>query len=150
LTSAPRLRLQLGSSRRLAAGIVGAHAAAGLCAGVPWAPRSLAAAIFLLFLLLGTLLAWRIALLGANRSPAQVELGPDGGCELTLRNGTQVRIAPGARHVTRYWVALPCDMLPGGALLVVGGMLAPDDFRRLRLWALWIRGSDRRRPPSPV
>ena len=113
------------------------HAAAGLCAGLPWAGLPLAAAIFLMFLLLGVAVAWRVALLRSGRSPAHLELAPDGGFELELRDGTLVRGGPGPRHVTRYWVALRCGRPAGGAVLVVADMLPADAFRRLRLWALW-------------
>ena len=137
MTSSTRLRLQLGPSRRLATAIVCLHATAGLCAGLPWAGPALAAAIFLMFLLFGALVSWRIALLRAGRSPARIELAPDGGLMLELQDGTVVPGRPGPRHVTRHWVALRCGNAPGGAILVVADMLPADAFRRLRLWALW-------------
>jgi hypothetical protein len=43
------------------------------------------------------------------------------------------------RYVTRYVVALPLGRPLSRTLLVTADMLGREEFRRLRLWALWNR-----------
>jgi len=49
-----------------------------------------------------------------------------------------VRAELGAsRHVSRFMVALPVRRPMRRTVLVTSGMLPAEEFRRLRLWALW-------------
>ncbi len=123
------------------------HAAAGLCvfAVLPGAAGGLLAAALLA---LGAAAAWSRALLGSAASVRGIEL--DGaGIALELASGERV-VAELAerRYVTRFVVALPVRR-PRRTVLVTRGMLAPDSFRALRLWALWgkvPRGAAEQRP----
>jgi hypothetical protein len=132
-------RLELIPSRALAAAIVLAHLAAAACmltVLTGWPAVALAA----LFLMLGGIAAWDRALLRAPRSPRQIEVHPDGGAKCLFANGESTDLGPECvRAVTRYWVALRMRTLRRRSLFIASGMLAPDDFRRLRLWALWGR-----------
>ena len=132
------LRLQLAPSRPLAALIVLAHgAAAAAVYTLIKGPLGVAASIG--FVALGAAAAWSRALLAAGNSVRAIELG---GAEpvFELANGERVAVAVAARrYVTRYLVALP---LGGGlrrTLVVTADMLGREEFRRLRLWALWNR-----------
>ena len=111
------------------------HAAAGVCvvAVLPGAAGGLLAAALLA---LGAAAAWSRALLASAASVRGIELdGP--GIAVKLASGERV-VAELAerRYVTRFVVALPVRR-PRGTILVTRGMLAPDSFRALRLWALW-------------
>ena len=46
---------------------------------------------------------------------------------------------PPRRYVSRHVVVVPLAGPQRRTVLVTGGMLAPEAFRRLRLWALWGR-----------
>jgi hypothetical protein len=132
------LRLQLKPSRRLAALIVLAHAAAAaaLCLLVQ-GPLGAAAAAG--FLALGAAAAWSRALLAAPSSVRAIELGA-AEAVFELANGARVAAPVAARrYVTRHLVALPLGGELGRTLLVTADMLGPQEFRRLRLWALWNR-----------
>lgn len=55
-----------------------------------------------------------------------------------LRSGATLEAGKDApRHVTRLWVIVPAGRAPTRRLLVTADMLAPEEFRRLRVWALW-------------
>jgi hypothetical protein len=76
-------------------------------------------------LALGLAAAWSRALL---RGPGAVRL-------LELAEAPPLAAAR-RRYVSRWLVTLP---LGSRTLLVTADMLAPREFRRLRLWALWGR-----------
>jgi hypothetical protein len=127
-------RLALLPSRFLAAVILGLHlvAAACLLAAVPgWAGPALAAALAAL----GLAAAWSRALLRSPRSPRALVLGD--GLKVELLSGRTCAGELGsARHVSRFMVTLP---LGRRTFLVSRDMLGAEEFRRLRLWALWGR-----------
>ena len=126
-------RLALSPSWFLAAVILGLHgaAAAALLVAVPgWAGTALAA----LLICLGAAAAWSRALLRAPRSPRALVLGER--LEVQFVDGTTVAAERGSPHVSRFMVTLPMGRR---TLLVTRDMLGEDQFRRLRLWALWGR-----------
>ena len=130
------LRLELRPSRTFAAAILVAHAAAAVAAYV--AITGLVAALLAgLLVLLGLASAWSRALLAASGSVRIIEIG---GTEpaIELARGQRVH-AVGAprRYVTRYLVVLPIAAPFRTTLLVTADMLSREEFRRLRLWALW-------------
>jgi hypothetical protein len=132
------LRLQLAPSRPLAALIVLAHAAAGAAVyGLIKGPLGVALAIA--FVALGAAAAWSRAMLAAGSSVRAIELGgPEPVFELA--NGARLAAPVAARrYVTRYLVALPLGGELRRTLLVSADMLGAEEFRRLRLWALWNR-----------
>jgi len=132
------LRLQLAPSRPLAALIVLAHgAAAAAVYALIKGPLGVAACIG--FVALGAAAAWSRALLAAGKSVRAIELG---GADpvFELANGERVAAPVAARrYVTRYLVALPLGGELRRTLLVTADMLGREEFRRLRLWALWNR-----------
>ena len=130
------LRLELRPSRALAAAIVVAHAAAAIAAYLT-IPGTMAALLAGLLLMLGLTTAWSRALLASRGSVRTLEVG-----------GTQamVELASGERfpaevarrrYVTRFLVALPLTHPGRRTLLVTADMLGREEFRRLRIWALW-------------
>jgi hypothetical protein len=128
-------RFALNPSWFLATAIIGLHAAAAaavLVAMPGWPALALAAALAAL----GLAAAWSRALLRAPQSPRALVLGLDR-IEVEMANG-QTRSAPrGANpHVSRYMVTLP---LQRRTILVSRDMLGGEEFRRVRLWALWGR-----------
>jgi len=136
------LRLELAPSRRLAAAIVAAHAAAA--AAVLTVLDGFAGVFLALALLaLGAAAAWSRALLRARASVRSIELG--GALPVFhLASGEALPAAVGARrYVSRLLVTLPVGaphFSPWGrTLLVSADMLRPEEFRRLRIWALWDR-----------
>ena len=132
------LRLQLVASRPLAAFIVIAHvtAAAAVYALIN-GPLGAAAAIG--FVALGVAAAWSRALLAAGHSVRAIELGAAEAL-FELANGARVAAPVAARrYVTRHLVALPLGGELRRTLLVTADMLGQEEFRRLRLWALWNR-----------
>ncbi|HET7365709.1 MAG TPA: protein YgfX [Burkholderiales bacterium] len=132
------LRLQLAPSRPLAALIVLAHAAAAAAVyALIKGPLGVAASIG--FVALGAAAAWSRALLAASNCVRAIELG---GAEpvFELANGERIAAPVAARrYVTRYVVALPLGGKLRRTLLVSADMLGAEEFRRLRLWALWNR-----------
>ena len=57
---------------------------------------------------------------------------------LELRNGRRVAAELGPqRHVSRFMVTLPVRRPMRRTILVAADMLRGEEFRRLRLWALW-------------
>ena len=132
------LRLELKPSRPLAAAIVAAHGAAGVAAYIAM-PGALAAFLGTLLLVLGLATAWGRALLAASSSIKAVEIGgAQPAIELASGERLAAELAP-RRYVTRYLVALPLVAPFRRTLLVTADMLDPEEFRRLRIWALWNR-----------
>ena len=130
------LRLELKPSRTFAAAIIVAHAAAAVAAYV--AITGLMAALLAgMLLLLGLASAWSRALLAASGSVRVLEIGgAEPAVELAGGERFHVAVAP-RRYVTRYLVALPLTRPFRRTLLVTADMLSREEFRRLRLWALW-------------
>jgi hypothetical protein len=115
-----------------------AHAAAAAAAYVVL-PGIAGAALAVAFLALGLAAAWSRALLRAASSVRAIEIG---GATPVFRlvDGSEVAAPVGARrYVTRYVVALPLARPLRRTLLVTADMLGGEEFRRLRLWALWNR-----------
>ena len=128
-------RLALLPSWFLAAAIVGLHAAAAaaLLVAMPGWP---AAALALALVALGLAAAWSRALLRSPLSPRILVLS-EKGIELETANG-RTFTAPRADggHVSRFMVTVP---VRGRTILVTRDMIGGEEFRRLRLWALWGR-----------
>ena len=127
-------RLVLLPSRSLAAAILGLHIAAAGCVRLAlpgWGGIALAAVL----LAVGLLAVRSRALLGAATSPRALVLGDR--LEVELLNGTTLGAehTPGG-HVGRLLVTLPVEKR---TLLITRDMLGEEEFRRLRLWALWGR-----------
>jgi hypothetical protein len=125
-------RLELSPSWILASAIVALHAvaAASVLAVLPGLPGAALAAAFLA---LGLAAAWSRALLRSKASVRALELS---GSQITveLRSGQKFRAElAGARHISRFLVTLPLRR----TILVSRDMLNGEEFRRLRLWALW-------------
>ena len=131
------LRLDLRASRALAASLVLAHglAAGSLLLFVPGAPG---AALAALVVALGVAVTWDRALLRGRDAVRALELGADGAVTLELGDGRRPQgLASGRRNVGRGWVILSLPGMPRRSVVVLRDMLAPAEFRRLRLWALW-------------
>jgi len=129
-------RLELSPSWILAGAMVVLHAAAAasLLVAVPGAMGYLLAAACLA---LGLAAAWGRALLGSRASVRALILS-ENEIALELKDGRRVPAELGARrHVSRFMVTLPLRRPVRRTVLVSRDMLAPDEFRRLRLWALW-------------
>jgi hypothetical protein len=128
-------RLELSRSWILAAVILALHgaAAASLVAVVPgWAGAALGAA----FTLLGLAAAWARALHGSSASVRALEIGD--ALVVELKDGRRLAAELGAsRHVSRFMVTLPVSRPVRRTILVTRDMLGEEEFRRLRLWALW-------------
>jgi hypothetical protein len=141
LSAAPALRLELRASRLMAAALFSLHlaAAASLAAVLPAAAGAGVAA---LVVLLGATTVWNQALLRGKRSVRSLELGEGASAVVQLGDGRHFTATVHARrNVSRWWVTLP---LQGGSrriVVVARDMLPEDEFRRLRLWALWGRVS---------
>ena len=135
------LRLELKPSRRLAAAIIAAHAAAAAAAYIA-VPGAATALLSGLLLVLGIAAAWSRALLAAPASIRAIEVGAQTAIELASGERLGAEVAA-RRYVTRYLVALPLHIPSRGpsrrTLLVTADMLDPEEFRRLRIWALWNR-----------
>jgi hypothetical protein len=128
-------RLELSRSWILAAVILALHcaAAASLVAVMPgWAGAALGAA----FMLLGLAAAWARALHGSSASVRALEIGD--ALVVELQDGRRLAAELGAsRHVSRFMVTLPVSRPVRRTILVTRDMLGDEEFRRLRLWALW-------------
>jgi hypothetical protein len=138
------LRLELSPSRPLALAIVVVHAGAAACVAATL-PGLAGALLAFLLLALGFAAAWSRALLRSASSVKAIELS---GAQLVLELAGNKRVpaqAAGRRYVHRYLVTLPLRAPSRRTVLVTADMLAPDSFRRLRVWALWDR-----LPPAPV
>ena len=130
-------RLALSPSWTLAGAIVALHAAAAVCMVLvlPGLPGVL---LGVLLLALGLAAAWSRALLGAGKSVRALELGA--GLRVEFKNGQSFAAeAAERRHVSRYMVTLPLERPVRRTLLVTRDMLGAEEFRRLRIWALWGR-----------
>jgi hypothetical protein len=130
-------RFPLVPSPLLALAIVLLHGVAAGCV-LMVLPGAAGAALAVALFLLGAAAAWSRALL---RSPASVRAIEISGESLTLelRDGAKVFAeAAERRFVSRFVVTLPMRR-PRRTILVSAGMMAMDDFRRLRIWALWGR-----------
>ena len=134
--SAPRFALS--PSWTLAAAILLLHAAAGASVYAVL-PGIAGGALAVAFVGLGSAAAWSRALLRSSRSVTVIELAPTG-ITLELRNGERLAAALAERrHVSRWMVSLPLVRPVRRTILVTRDMLAPDELRQLRIWALWGR-----------
>jgi len=132
------LRLELKPSRPLAVAIVAAHAAAAVAAYIA-VPGAMTAALSALLLFLGSATAWSRALLAGGASIKVIEIGTERpAIELASGERFAAEVAQ-RRYVTRYLVVLPLRGPSRRTLLVTADMLDPEEFRRLRIWALWNR-----------
>lgn len=132
------VRLALRGSRALAAAILTVHAGAALAIAIAVPGRAAVALAWLVFAL-GAAAAWDRALLRGARSARALEVGEDGALRVQRASGAPLEARPGGRrHVSPWWVVLP---VKGWArsVVVAADMLGPEEFRRLRLWALWGR-----------
>ena len=85
---------------------------------------------------LGLAAAWSRALLRSPASVRAIEIAAQS-LTLGLADGAMVPAeAAERRYVTRFVVALPLRR-PRRTVLIISGMMAAEDFRRLRIWALW-------------
>ena len=131
-------RLQFAPSPALAAAIIAAHAAAA-AAAYAVAPGVTGALLATLLVALGAAAAWSRALLRARDSVRAMEVG---GARPVFELASGERLAAevsARRYVTRYLVALPLGRPLSRTLLVTADMLGAQEFRRLRIWALWNR-----------
>jgi toxin CptA len=139
-----RLRVQLGPSRWLAATVIVAHAAA-LAAAVAGLPAP-AAAIVAAGLAASAVEHVRRALHRSPLAVAALELDADGGAAVAGPAGdwSPARVADAAVPVPWLAVLSLRDALGRRRTAVVlPDSLAPEPFRRLRVWLRW-------RPPGPV
>jgi hypothetical protein len=123
----------------MAAALLSVHlaAAASLAAVLPAAAGFGAAA---LVLLLGTAAVWNQALLRGRRSVRGLELRQDASAAVLLGDGRRIEASVHPRrNVSRWWVTLPLQGASRRIVVVARDMLPGDEFRRLRLWALWGR-----------
>ena len=133
------MRLELSPSRALAAAIVAAHAAAAGCLAAAL-PGASGFALAGLAVALGLAAARDRALLRGRTAPRALLIGAGGEARLEQADGASAPAAAvGGGGVTRHWVALRVRGALRRGFLVTGGMLGAEDFRRLRLWALWGR-----------
>ena len=131
-------RLELAPSRWLAAGIVIAHLAAA-AAVVVVLPGLAGWLLAMALIALGTAAAWGRALLRSAASVRAIEIGASQPV-FELASGDRLAAEVAARrYVTRYVVALPLGRPLSRTLLVTADMLGAEEFRRLRIWALWNR-----------
>ena len=122
----------------LAAALVGGHLAAAAAVLIVL-PGTLGVALAVALAALGAGAAWSRALLGARSSVRAIETGAADAL-FELASGERLRAPVAARrYVTRYVVALPLGAPLTRTLLVTGDMLPAEEFRRLRIWALWNR-----------
>jgi hypothetical protein len=137
-------RLELSSSWTFAAAILALHgaAAASVVAVLASGPGyALAAGL----LALGAAAAWGRALHGSTASIRALELA-GGELFLELRDGRRLQAELGrGRHVSRLMVTLPVRRPLRRTILISADMLGAEEFRRLRLWALWGRLPQERR-----
>ncbi|HEY5897511.1 MAG TPA: protein YgfX [Burkholderiales bacterium] len=143
------MRFELQPSRLLAAAILAAHLAAGtaLLVVLPGVKGLLLAAALGA---LGAAAAWSRALLRSSHSVRAIEIqGAEARFELA---SGEVRSAPvsARRYVARYLVTLPLGAPLARTLLVTADMLAPREFRRLRIWAVWNRLPSESRAVAPA
>jgi hypothetical protein len=129
--------------------IVAAHlaAAAAVCAVMQgWAAIGLAVALALL----GGYAAWSRALLRSRDSVRAIQLGGEQPL-FELAGGESLSAAIGQRrYVTRFVVTLPLSHPLSRTLLVTADMVGAQEFRRLRLWAIWGRLPERLPAVAPA
>jgi hypothetical protein len=139
LSGAPPLIFRLRPSRTLAAALAVSHSAAAACVLLVF-PGLAGTAIAVLVVALGAAAAWDRALLRGRSAPREIEAAGAGAAALRLASGERIAIAGGRpAAVSRWWVSLPLQARRRRALFIAGDMLTPEEFRRLRLWALWNR-----------
>ena len=140
MTTANATHFRLLPSRRIARLIVIAHVGAALAlltVAHAWASGWAVAA---LLVALGLATAWDRALLRARGSVRAFSLEGPHEVLLALQGQGRARSRVGARRwVSARLVVLPLALPGRRALCVAGDMLGAEDFRRLRLWALWGR-----------
>jgi len=131
-------RFELRPSRALAAAIVASHAAAAAAAYMVL-PGVMGAALAAALFALGVATAWSRALLRSSGAVRAMEIGgPQPVFQLANGESFAAEVAA-RRYVTRYLVALPLGGPLSRTLLVTADMLGAQEFRRLRIWALWNR-----------
>jgi hypothetical protein len=131
-------RFALSPSWTFAAAILLPHAAAG-AAVYAVLPGIAGGALAVAFVGLGSAAAWSRALLRSRLSVTVIELA-SAGMSLELKNGERLAAALAERrHVSRWMVTLPLVRPVRRTILVTRDMLVPDEFRHLRIWALWGR-----------
>ena len=131
-------RLELSRSWSLAGAILALHAAAAASV-ITVMGTALGYALGAAFLGLGMAAAWARALHGSKASVRALELSRNE-ILLELKDGRRVQAELGpARHVSRMMVTLPLRRPMRRTILVARDMLGAEEFRRLRLWALWGR-----------
>jgi hypothetical protein len=139
LNGAPRRILALRPSGALAAALVALHAVAAACV-IGVFPGVAGTTVGVLIVALGAAAAWDRALLKGRRSPRAIELASMGEAALVITQGERFGLAGGQPSaVNRWWVSLPVRAPGRRTLLIPAGMLDPEEFRTLRLWALWGR-----------
>jgi hypothetical protein len=129
-------RLELSPSWILAFAILVLHAAAAasVFAVLPTPAGALLAAALLA---LGLAAAWARALLKSQASVRALELSSIE-MMVELKDGRRFVAETGERrHVSRFMVTLPVRRPVRRTILVTRDMLQAEEFRRLRLWALW-------------
>ena len=130
-------RLPLVPSPLLALFIVTLHVIAAGCV-LAVLPGPMGVLLSLAFLALGLAAAWSRALLRSAASVRAIEISGEA-LALELADGRKLVAEPAARrYVSRLAVTLPLRR-PRRTILVTAGMMSADDFRRLRIWALWGR-----------
>jgi hypothetical protein len=131
-------RFELRPSRALAAALIAAHAAAAAAAYMVL-PGVMGAALGVALFALGVAAAWSRALLRSSGAVRAMEIGgPQPVFQLANGESFAAEVAA-RRYVTRYVVALPLRRPLSRTLLVTADMLGAQEFRRLRIWALWNR-----------
>jgi len=131
-------RFELRRSPSLAAAIVAAHGAAAAGAYMV-VPGMMGAALAIALLALGAAAAWSRALLRASGAVRAMQIGgPQPVFRLANGESFAAKVAA-RRYVTRYLVALHLGRPLNRTLLVTADMLGAQEFRRLRIWALWNR-----------
>jgi hypothetical protein len=102
-------------------------------------PGVMGAALAAALLALGVATAWSRALLRSSGAVRAIEIGgPQPVFQLANGESFAAEVAA-RRYVTRYLVALPLGRPLSRTLLVTADMLGAQEFRRLRVWALWNR-----------
>jgi hypothetical protein len=131
-------RFEFRPSPALAAALIAAHAAAAAAAYMVL-PGVMGVALATALLALGVAAAWSRALLRSSGAVRAMEIGgPQPVFQLASGESFAADVAT-RRYVTRYLVALPLRRPFSRTLLVTADMLGAQEFRRLRIWALWNR-----------
>ena len=130
------VRFRFSPSPAFASAILAAHLAAAIAAFLVLPAKS-GIALAVALIALGGAAAWSRALLKSPRSVRCLELGGEQPV-FELADGARFAapVAP-RRYVSRFIVTLSLGRPLRRTLLVSGDMLSAQEFRRLRLWALW-------------